>query len=75
MSLQFTHVRSSVAKLSSRLFYCWSLLRSNNLATNLQRFTSVYGIYGGRCLNAGLPTWLFWSDFEILAFLTCSALL
>jgi len=43
MSLQFTDVHSSqahVAKLASALFYCSSLLRNNNMATNLQRFTS-----------------------------------
>ena len=29
-----------VAKLASRLFYCWSLLCNNSMTTNLQRFTS-----------------------------------
>jgi len=29
-----------VAKLANGLFYCWSVLRNNNMATNLQRFTS-----------------------------------
>ena len=32
-----------VAEVASRLFYCWSLLRNNNMATNLQKFTSYYG--------------------------------
>ena len=32
-----------VAKVASGLFCCWSLLRNNNMATNLQRFTSYYG--------------------------------
>ena len=32
-----------VAKVASGLFYCWSLLRNNNIATNLQRFTLYYG--------------------------------
>ena len=32
-----------VAKVTSGLFYCWSLLRNNNMATNLQRFTLYYG--------------------------------
>jgi len=32
---------------SSRLFYRWSSLRNNNLATNVQRFTSSYAC---RCL-------------------------
>jgi len=32
-----------VAKVASWFFYCWSLLRNNNLATNLQRFTVYYG--------------------------------
>ena len=31
------------AKLASRLFYCWFLLRNNNMATNLQMFTSSHG--------------------------------
>jgi len=25
------------------LFYCWSLLHNNNMATNLQRFILYYG--------------------------------
>ena len=32
-----------VAKVASGFFYCWSLLRNNNMATNLQRFTLHYG--------------------------------
>jgi len=28
-----------VAKVASGLFYCWSLLSNNTMATNLQRFT------------------------------------
>ena len=32
-----------VANVASGLFYCWSLLRNNNMATNLQRFTLYYG--------------------------------
>jgi len=32
-----------VAKVASRLFYCWSLLRNNNMATNLQNFTLYCG--------------------------------
>jgi len=32
-----------VAKVASRLFCCWSLLRYNNMATNLQRFTLHHG--------------------------------
>jgi len=32
-----------VAKVASGLFYCWSLLRNNNMATNLQKFTLYYG--------------------------------
>jgi len=30
-------------KVTSGLFYCWSLLRNNNMATNLQRFTLYCG--------------------------------
>ena len=33
-----------VAKLASGLFYCWSLLCNNNMATNLPMFTSSYDI-------------------------------
>jgi len=32
-----------IAKVVSGLFYCWYLLRNNNMATNLQRFTLYYG--------------------------------
>ena len=32
-----------VAKVASLLLYCWSLLRNNNMATSLQRFTLYYG--------------------------------
>jgi len=54
MSLQFTHAcyfacRCMIAKLASGLFSCWSLLRNNNMATNLQKFTSRYG---SRCFAA-----------------------
>jgi len=31
-----------VAKVASGLFYCWSLLRNNTVATHLQRFTLNY---------------------------------
>jgi len=31
-----------VAKFASGLFYCWSSLCNNNMATNLQRFTLYY---------------------------------
>ena len=33
----------AVANVASGLFYCWSLLRNNNMATNLQKFTLYYG--------------------------------
>jgi len=29
-----------VAKVANGLFYCWSLLGNNNMATNLEKFTS-----------------------------------
>jgi len=32
-----------VAKAASGLFYSWSLLRNNTMATNLQRFALYYG--------------------------------
>jgi len=34
----------NVTKLGSALFCCCSLLRNNNMATNLQRFTSSYDL-------------------------------
>jgi len=33
-------LQRQIAKLVSALFYYWRLLRNNNMATNLQRFTS-----------------------------------
>ena len=36
-------LQRQVAKLASGLFYCWSLLRNYNMATDLQRFTSSNG--------------------------------
>ena len=46
MSLQFNHApplpTEAVANVASGLFYCWSLLRNNNMATNLQKFTLYY---------------------------------
>jgi len=30
-------------KVANGLFYCWSLLRNNNMATNVPRLTSCYG--------------------------------
>jgi len=41
MSILF--LQRQVAKLASVLFHRWSLLRNNNMATNLQRFTSNNG--------------------------------
>jgi len=34
--------RSKLPKFANRFFYCWSLLRNNNMATNPQVFTSSY---------------------------------
>ena len=36
-------LRKQVVKFASGLFYCRSLLRNNNMATNLQRLTSSNG--------------------------------
>jgi len=44
-----------VAKVASELFYCWSLLRNNSMATNLQRFILYYG--GKRFV-----TWVYWTQ-------------
>jgi len=37
-------LQGQVAKLSSGLFYCWSLSCNNDMATNLQMFTSSYDV-------------------------------
>jgi len=37
-------LQGEVAKLASGLFHCWSLSCNNNLAINLQMFTSSYDI-------------------------------
>ena len=37
-------LQRQVSKLAIGLFYCWSLLRNNNMATNLLTFTSSYDI-------------------------------
>jgi len=39
-------LQRQVVKLASGLFRCWSLLRNNNMATNLHRFTSSNGRKG-----------------------------
>jgi len=39
----FAYLQRQVAKLECWLVYCWSLLRNNNMATNLHVFTSSYG--------------------------------
>jgi len=40
---RFLCLQRRVAKVASGLFCCWSLLRNNTVATNLQRFTLYYG--------------------------------
>jgi len=42
-SCLFLCLQRRVAKVASGLFYCWSLLRNNTVATNLRRFTLYYG--------------------------------
>jgi len=39
-------LQRQVAKRASELIYCWSLLRSNTTAINLQTCTSSHGIVG-----------------------------
>jgi len=41
-SCPLVRLRTHVGKLASAWFYCCSLLCNNNMATNLQRFTSRY---------------------------------
>ena len=42
-SYPLIYPQRQVAKLASGLFYCWSLLRNNNVFSNVQRLTSSYG--------------------------------
>jgi len=42
-SRPFLCMQRQVVTLTTRLFYCWSLLRNNNTATNLQGFIWSYG--------------------------------
>jgi len=42
-SCTLRYLQRWVANVASGLFYCWSLLRNNIMATNLQRFTIYYG--------------------------------
>jgi len=42
-SCPLLYLQRWVAKVTSGLFYCWSLMRNNNMATNLQKFTLYYG--------------------------------
>jgi len=35
-------LQREVVKVARALFYCWSVLRNNTMATNLQRFTLCY---------------------------------
>ena len=44
-------------KVANGLLYCWSLLRNNNMATNLQRLASCYGSRRFACM------WLLNTDF------------
>ena len=41
-SCPFLCLQRRVAKVACVLFYCWSLVRNNTVATNLQRFTLNY---------------------------------
>jgi len=45
----FLSLQRRVAKVESGFFCCWSSLRNNKMATNLQRFTLYYG---SRCFVA-----------------------
>ena len=42
-SCPLLYLQRWVAKVASGFFCCWSLLRNNNMTTNLQRFTLYYG--------------------------------
>jgi len=42
-SCLFLCLQSWLGKVASGLFYCWSLLRNNTIATNPRRFTLHYG--------------------------------
>jgi len=49
-------LQKRVAKVASGLLYCWSLLRNNNMATNVQRFTLHYALCCMRLLNVHILT-------------------
>jgi len=42
-SCLFICLQRQVVKVASGLFWCWSILRNNTVATNPQRFTIYYG--------------------------------
>jgi len=57
-SLLSAHMQRQVVKLSSGLFYCRSLLRNNNMATSLQRFTSSSGVQRSGDARGDLRDWM-----------------
>jgi len=67
MSAALPVCRGNVAKLACRLFYCWVLLRNNNMATNLPVFTLRFAACSGATPG------VFPLDLVIFHFIWCSS--
>ena len=74
-SCSFLCLQRRVSKVACGLFYCWSLLRNNTVATNLQRFTLNYGSRRFVAWDQGCQIGQFMANFENLGhFLTALAM-
>jgi len=63
--------RGKKGKLASVLLYSWSLLRNNNMAINLQMFTSSYGNRRFAACDQGLPLSVFSTQIWFFSRLAC----
>ena len=61
-------LQRQVPKLASWLFYCWSLLCNNNVATNLLMFTSSYDISKVSIVSYHLRTTLLFNSSKYYLF-------
>ena len=74
-SCPFLCLQRRVAKVVCGLCYCWSLLRNNTVATNLQRFTLNYGSRRFVAWDQGCQIGHFMANFEKFGhFLTALAM-
>jgi len=64
-------LQRQVAKLGSKLFNYWPLLRNNNMATNLRRCTSSYGGRRLAACESVLPTLRFSRKFGLVFLWIC----